>query len=97
MKHYVFYSSQLSVDRKVVMAARKVAISLGATVVRTLGGSMLLETTPAKVGQVAKALPDWHYSVETKGYRIPERSPQKLVRGARTAKKTAAAKSRGGI
>ena len=43
MKHYVFYSSQLSVDRKVVTAARKVATSLGATVVRTLGGSMLLE------------------------------------------------------
>ena len=97
MTHYVFYSLQLSIDRKVVMAARNVATSLGATVVRTLGGSMLIETTPAKVGQIAKALPDWRYSLETKGYRIPERSPLQLVRGARTAKKAADAKSRGGI
>ena len=94
MKRYVFYSSQLSVDRKVVTAARKLATSLGATVVRIVAGSMLLEATPAKAVQVAKALPGWHYSVETQGHRIPEHSPLKLVRRAGTARKVADSRSR---
>ena len=95
MKKYVFYSSDLSVDRKVVTAARKTAASLGATVVRTVGSSMLLEATPAKVVQIAKALPGWHYSVETKGHRFPEHSPAKLVRGAGSTQNAADPKRRG--
>ena len=96
MKQYVFYSSQVSADRKSVTTARKMATSLGATVVRTAAGSMLLEATPAKAAQVAQALPGWHYSLETKGHRIPEHSPLKLVGGVGTPKKAADAKPRGG-
>jgi len=96
MKKYVFYSADLSVDRKAVTAARRMAASLGATVVRTVGSSMLLEATPAKVAKVAEALPGWHYSVETRGHRIPEHSPAKLVRGAGSTQKTADPKRRGG-
>jgi len=94
MPQYVFYPPQLPVDRKVVTAARKLAASLGATVVRTVAGSILLEATPAKAAQVAKALPGWRYSVETQGHRLPEHSPSKLVRAADIDKKATDSRSR---
>lgn len=85
MERYVFYSTQ-SLDPKVVNAAKKTATALGATVVRAVAGSMLLEAAPAKVAQVAKALPGWRYSAEAKKHRIPERTPLQRAAAARTAK-----------
>jgi hypothetical protein len=88
MDRYVFYAVQ-PVDAKVVTAAKKTAAALGATVVRTVAGSMLLEAPAAKAAQVAKALPGWRYSVETKTHRLPERTPLQRARAARAAKKAA--------
>lgn len=84
MERYVFYCPQ-SLDPKVVTAAKKTATSLGATVVRAVAGSMLLEAPPAKAAQVAKALPGWRYSVETKTHRIPERTPLQRARVKKAA------------
>ena len=81
MHRYVFYSP-LTPDPKVVTAAKKTAVSLGATVVRTAAGSMLLEAAPSKAAEVAKALPGWRYSVEAKTHRIPERTPLQRARAA---------------
>jgi hypothetical protein len=44
-------------------------------VVKSLAGTMLLEVTPARVPEVAQALPGWRYSVERKTTRVPERKP----------------------
>ena len=88
MDRYVFYAMQ-PVDPKGLTAARKTATALGATVLRTVAGSMLVEAPPAKAAAVAKALPGWRYSVETKTHRIPERTPLQRARTARAAKKAA--------
>jgi len=79
MDRYVFYNAQ-SLDPKVLTAAKKTAKALGATVVRAAAGSMLLEASPTKVAQVAKALPGWRYSAETKSHRVPERRPLQRAR-----------------
>lgn len=60
-------------DAKVLTAAEKTAHSRGATVVKSLAGTMLLEVTPAQVPEVAQALPGWHYSVERNRWRAPRR------------------------
>jgi hypothetical protein len=88
MDRYVFYAPQ-ALDRKVVTAAKKTATSLGATVVRAVAGSMLVEAAPAKIAQVAKALPGWRYSAEKKVHRIPERTPLQRAHAARSVKKAA--------
>ncbi len=79
MDRYVFYSP-LSLDPKSVTAAKKTATALGARVVRTAAGSMLLEAAPTMITQVAQALPGWRYSVEAKAHRIPERTPLQRAR-----------------
>ena len=79
MDRYVFYCP-LTLDAKAVSAAKKKAASLGATVVRAGAGSMLLEAENAAIKQVAKALPDWRYSVESKVHRLPERTPLQRTR-----------------
>ncbi len=53
----------------------KVAHSRGATVVKTLAGTMLLELAPAQIPEVARPLPGWRYSVERKTTRVPEGKP----------------------
>jgi hypothetical protein len=64
-----------SLDTKAVSAAKRKATALGATVVRTAAGQMLVETTPAKAAKVAEALPDWRYALERVAARLPERTP----------------------
>ena len=83
MSRYVFFNSDAQ-ERKVLTAAKKVARSRGATVVKSLAGTMLLELAPAQVPEVAQALPGWRYSVERKTTRMPERKPleRSKARGA---------------
>ena len=74
MSLYVFFNSDAQ-DAKVLTAAKRTARSHGATVVKSLAGTMLLELTAARVPEVAQALPGWRYSVERKSARVPERKP----------------------
>ena len=86
MSRYVFLNSEAQ-DVKVLAAVQKAARSRGATVVKSLAGTMLLEVTPAQVPAVAQALPGWRYSVERKTTRVPERKPleRSKARGALAA------------
>jgi hypothetical protein len=83
MQRFVFYSPSL--DRKALLAAKRTASRLGATVVRSLAGSMLLEAPRAKAAEVAEALPGWQYSAEKKVQRIPERTPLDRARVKKAA------------
>ena len=86
MSRYVFFNSDAQ-DAKVLTVAKKTARSRGATVVKSLAGTMLLEATPAQLPQVAQASPGWRYSVERKMTRVPERKPleRSKARGAAAA------------
>lgn len=86
MSRYVFFNSDAQ-DAKVLTVAKKTARSRGATVVKSLAGTMLLEVTPAQVPEVAQALPGWRYSVERKTTTVPERKPleRTKARGAPAA------------
>ena len=86
MSRYVFLNSEAQ-DVKVLAAARKAARSRGATVVKSLAGTMLLELAPVQVTEVAQALPGWRYSVERKTTTVPERKPleRTKARGAPAA------------
>ncbi len=88
MARYVVYCSDAQ-DAKVLTAAKKTARSRGATVVKSLAGTMLLEVTPAQVPEVAQALPGWRYAAERKTIRVPERKPleRSKARGALAAVK----------
>ena len=70
----MFFNSDAQ-DAEVLTAAKKAARSRGATVVKSLAGTMLLEVTAAQVPEVAQALPGWRYAVERKTTRVPERKP----------------------
>jgi hypothetical protein len=83
MQRFVFYSPSL--DRKALLAAKRTASRLGATVVRSLAGSMLLEAPRAKAAEVAEALPGWQCSAEKKVHRIPERTPLDRARVKKAA------------
>lgn len=74
MSRYVFFNSNAQ-DAKVLTAAKKAARARGATVVKSLAGTMLLELAPARVPELAQALPGWRYAVERKTTRVPERKP----------------------
>jgi hypothetical protein len=89
MSRYVFFNSDVQ-DAKRLTAARQAARSLGATVVKSLAGTMLLELAPGKVSEVAQALPGWRYSAERKTTRVPERKPRERAKARGT--KAAAAK-----
>ncbi len=67
------FSNNEAQDDKVLTAAKKAARSRGATVVKSLAGTMRLELAPAQVSEVAEALPGWRYAVERKTTRVPER------------------------
>ncbi len=89
MSRYVFFNINAQ-DAKVLTAAKKTARSRGATVVKSLAGTMLLEVAPAQVPEVAQALPGWCYSIERKTTRVPERKP--LERSKADGARAAAAK-----
>ena len=81
MSRYVFFNSDAQ-DAKVLTVAKKTARSRGATVVKSLAGTMLLEATPAQLPQVAQALLGWRYSVERKTPGCPSPSPWSAPRRA---------------
>jgi hypothetical protein len=68
MERHVFYAKQ-SLDPQVVKAAKATATSLGARVVRTGMGTMLLEAKPELVRKLVKALPGWGHNIETTSRR----------------------------
>ena len=79
MARFVFFNSS-DVDAKALTAAKKSVRALGGIVVGGAAGSMLVEAPPTKAAQVAKALPGWRYSAETKTHRIPEHRPLQRTR-----------------
>jgi hypothetical protein len=81
MGRYIFFNNDCQ-DSKALMAARRVARSHGATVVKSVAGTLLLELSPAQVPQVAEALPGWRYTVERQVTRLPERKPLQRARSA---------------
>jgi len=66
-------------------SAKRTASAHGATVLRAIAGSMLLEAPPSKAAAVAKALPGWRYSPERKTTRVPERRPLERLKMAKVA------------
>lgn len=74
MTRYVFVCTS-ALDDQALAAARKAARSHGATVVKLLAGTRLLEVTPAQVPEVAQASPGWRYAAERKRARVPKRKP----------------------
>lgn len=84
MDRYVFYARE-SLDAQTIRAARATASALGVTVVQSGAGTMLLEADPHLVRKVARALPQWRYSVERHATRIPERRAAERVRRAASA------------
>ncbi len=73
MDRFVFYNSQC-LDPKSLTVAKKTAREKGATVLRAAVGTMLVEAAPADAAEVARALPGWRYSAETRTHRVPERT-----------------------
>jgi hypothetical protein len=80
MSRYVFSFPALRPDPAVVADAEIIAEALGATVVRSVGGSLLLEAAPNVATRLAKAMPEWHLSQENTSYRVPERTPLQRAR-----------------
>lgn len=83
MERFVFYSPTL--DVKALTAARRTVARLGATVVRSLAGSMLVEAPRARAAEVAQALPGWRCRSEAKILRVPERTPLQRARAKKGA------------
>lgn len=81
MSRYVFFNNDAQ-DAKVLTAAKRAARSRGATVVKSVAGTLLLELEPAQVPRVAEVLPGWRYTVERIVARVPERKPLARVRSA---------------
>lgn len=84
MVRYFFSLATAAIGAVPLASARRTAKAHGATVLRAMAGSMLLEAPPAKAAAVAKALPGWRYSPERKTTRVPERTP--LQRARQSAK-----------
>ncbi|MFG6433447.1 hypothetical protein [Roseateles sp. LYH14W] len=80
MSRYVFSFPALQPDPAVVAEAQTTVKALGATVVRCIAGSMLLDAAPAVASKVAAAMPDWRLSEENCSYRAPERTPLQRAR-----------------
>ena len=80
MARYVFSLAPAAIGAVPLASARRTANAHGATVLRAIAGSMLLEAPPAKAAAVAKALPGWQYRPERKATRVPERTPLQRAR-----------------
>ena len=74
MGRYVFHLPT-SLDAKQVSAAKKTAAAMGATVVRTAPGQMLVEASEAKAAELADELPQWRYGPDRASARRPDLSP----------------------
>jgi hypothetical protein len=84
MSLYVFFNSDAQ-DDKVLTAAKKAARSHGATVVKSLAGTMLLEVTPAQVPEVAQASPGWALRRQAQDGPGAEAQAAGALQGARDA------------
>jgi hypothetical protein len=80
MARYVFFAAELPATVE-VRAAVNTARQFG-RVIKYAAGTMLLEVEPARLRQLAAALPGWRHTVERMGYRLPERTPR-MWRGTR--------------
>lgn len=80
MARYVFSLATDAIGAVPLASARRTATAHGATVLRAIAGTMLIEASPAKAAAVAKALPGWRYSPERKTTRVPERTPLQRAR-----------------
>lgn len=80
MARYVFSLATATIGAVPLASARRTASAHGATVLRAIAGSMLLEAPPATAAAVAKALPGWRYRPERKTTRVPERTPLQRAR-----------------
>ena len=87
MARYVFSPATAATGAVPLASAKKTASAHGATVLRAIAGSMLVEAPPAKAAAVVKALPGWRCTLERKTTRVPERTP--LQRTRQLATKTA--------
>jgi len=74
MSRYVFSTSQ-ALDAKALVSARQAARGCGATVLKSLAGTLLVEAGPAQLAEVAQALPGWTCTPERRTTRVPERKP----------------------
>ena len=91
MARYIFSSSEAAAAGPISLAsAKRIAKREGATVVRAIAGSMLVEMTPTMATKVAQALPGWRLSPERKAARIPERRPLERAKVAASKAPTAA-------
>ena len=70
-----FSFSPFTTDAIPLAAARRAATANGATVVRVIAGSILLEVQPSRIAVVAAVMSGWKYSAERKTARAPERTP----------------------
>lgn len=76
MARFVFSHSLVTLDPKVAASARRTATAMGAKVVRSIAGTMLVEGTPTLLSKLAGALPEWKTSVDQPAAaRLPEKSP----------------------
>ncbi|MFG6465022.1 hypothetical protein [Roseateles sp. BYS87W] len=80
MARYVFSFATAAIGAVPLASARRTANSHGATVLRAIAGTMLLEAPPATAAAVAKALPGWRYTPERKTSRVPERTQLQRAR-----------------
>ena len=61
-------------DAKSLGSARKAVRTLGASVVSSVAGTLLVEADPGQLKDIAHALPNWRYTPERKTTRVPERN-----------------------
>lgn len=80
MARYVFSLATATIGAVPLASARRTANAHGATVLRAIAGSMLLEAPPTTAAAVAKALPGWRYRPERKTTSLPERTPLQRAR-----------------
>lgn len=78
MARYTFFCSS-GLDRNGLLAAKKTVQTVGASVVRSADGSMLVEASTGQLRRLAKALPDWRYCVERNTTRLLQ-SPKGVSR-----------------
>jgi len=71
MPLYVLSRADQSADATLVEAAKTLAESVGAKVVSTAAGTLVLMVEAEQLGEIKRVLPDWRYSGETKAWRTP--------------------------
>ena len=84
MPRFVFFPATESAAVPIA-TAKKTARKHGATVLRAIAGTMLIDVQEERLEQLVQALPGWRYSIERRDTRIPERRPLERIKAARKA------------